>query len=143
MRSIDFLFPVSQREAEDGVADSKKGEAEETERAAVAPDFIKETAGEAELTQLESLYINTVCVEEKERRAEKGCLRVTVEITHPALHLPVYRTWTGTWHVANTSIIIIHHNHNSQDNLLEFRATVISRLINYPFIFKESKNGPC
>lgn len=96
MCSIDFLFPVLQSEAEDGVADCKKGEVEETERAAVAPDFRKETAGEAELTELESLYINTVYVEEKERWAEEGSLRVTVEITHPALHLPVYRTWTGT-----------------------------------------------
>ncbi len=33
-------------------------------------------------------YINTVRLNE--------CLRVTVEITHPALRLPAYLTWTGT-----------------------------------------------
>lgn len=36
-------------------------------------------------------YINTVRLKKEKRE----CLRVTVEITHPALGLPAYLTWTG------------------------------------------------
>lgn len=36
-------------------------------------------------------YINTVRL----RKEKKERLRVTVEITHPALRLPAYLTWTG------------------------------------------------
>ncbi len=37
-------------------------------------------------------YINTVRL----RKEKKERLRVTVEITHNALRLPAYLTWTGT-----------------------------------------------
>lgn len=37
-------------------------------------------------------YINTVRL----RKEKKERLRVTVEITHTALRLPAYLTWTGT-----------------------------------------------
>lgn len=43
-----------------------------------------------------ALHINTVNVRSQARENERVCLRVCVEITHPALKLPVYRTWTGT-----------------------------------------------
>lgn len=43
-----------------------------------------------------ALHINTVNVRSKARENERARLRVCVEITHPALKLPVYRTWTGT-----------------------------------------------
>lgn len=57
-------------------------------------DF-RATTREAGQTELESLYINTVYMGKEGKLVERKCLRVTVEITHPALHLPVYRTWTG------------------------------------------------
>ena len=41
------------------------------------------------------LTINRVEVRTAPRQA-RGGLRVCVEISHPALALPVYRTWTGT-----------------------------------------------
>lgn len=40
--------------------------------------------------QLDSSYINSVSLTDKRQD-----LSVTVEITHPALSLPVYLTWTG------------------------------------------------
>lgn len=42
-----------------------------------------------------ALHINKVNLRAGLRESEKSCLRVCVEITHPALHIPVYRTWTG------------------------------------------------
>lgn len=85
-------------EAEGGTMDSNGRQEKQTERAEVTP---KETRREAGQTELESLYVNTVYMEKERRRAKRERLRVTVEITHPALHLPVYCTWTGTRHVAN------------------------------------------
>ncbi|XP_015249771.1 PREDICTED: uncharacterized protein LOC107097220 [Cyprinodon variegatus] len=41
-----------------------------------------------------ALHINKVNLRAGLRESEKSCLRVCVEITHPALHIPVYRTWT-------------------------------------------------
>lgn len=40
---------------------------------------------------VDPFYINTVRL----RKEKKESLRVTVEITHPALRLPAYLTWTG------------------------------------------------
>ncbi|MCI4384027.1 hypothetical protein PGIGA_G00033530 [Pangasianodon gigas] len=87
-------FPVLQSEAKDEMTDSERGQEKQTERAAVTPDITEETTREAGQTELESLYINAVYVGKEGGRAERECLRVTVEITHPALHLPVYCTWT-------------------------------------------------
>ncbi|CAJ1080381.1 uncharacterized protein si:ch211-180a12.2 isoform X1 [Xyrichtys novacula] len=41
-----------------------------------------------------ALYINKVNLKKGPRESEKANLRVCVEITHPALKLPAYRTWT-------------------------------------------------
>lgn len=43
-----------------------------------------------------ALHINKVNLKHRARERESARLRVCVEITHPALQLPVYRTWTGT-----------------------------------------------
>ncbi|XP_041671603.1 uncharacterized protein si:ch211-180a12.2 isoform X2 [Cheilinus undulatus] len=40
------------------------------------------------------LYINKVNLRQGARESERSRLRVSVEITHPTLRLPVYRTWT-------------------------------------------------
>lgn len=42
-----------------------------------------------------ALHINRVNLRKGPRENERERLRVCVEITHPALKLPVYRTWTG------------------------------------------------
>lgn len=42
-----------------------------------------------------ALHINRVSMKHGARERERARLRVCVEITHPALQLPVYRTWTG------------------------------------------------
>uniref|UniRef100_A0A3Q2PJP3 Ig-like domain-containing protein n=1 Tax=Fundulus heteroclitus TaxID=8078 RepID=A0A3Q2PJP3_FUNHE len=42
-----------------------------------------------------ALHINKVNLRAGLKENEKACLRVCVEITHPALQIPVYRTWTG------------------------------------------------
>ncbi|XP_060794805.1 uncharacterized protein si:ch211-180a12.2 [Neoarius graeffei] len=83
-------FPLSQSEVMDETTDSEQGQ----ERASMTSDF-RATTREAGQTELESLYINTVYMGKEGKLVERKCLRVTVEITHPALHLPVYRTWTG------------------------------------------------
>lgn len=43
-----------------------------------------------------ALHINRVNLKHRARERERARLRVCVEITHPGLQLPVYRTWTGT-----------------------------------------------
>lgn len=43
-----------------------------------------------------ALHINRVNLRSLVRENERARLRVCVEITHPTLKLPVYRTWTGT-----------------------------------------------
>lgn len=43
-----------------------------------------------------ALHINSVNLKSGARERERAHLRVCVEITHPALKFPVYRTWTGT-----------------------------------------------
>lgn len=95
IRLIGSRFPVLQSEAEDGMTDSERGEKMRAERAPVTPDVIEETTREAGQTEHESLFINTIYVGKEGLRAQRERLRVTVEISHPALHLPVYRTWTG------------------------------------------------
>ena len=42
-----------------------------------------------------ALHINRVHLMQGPRENERAHLRVCVEVTHPALRLPVYRTWTG------------------------------------------------
>lgn len=42
-----------------------------------------------------ALHINKVNLSRAPKENERARLRVCVEITHPALKLPVYRTWTG------------------------------------------------
>ncbi len=42
-----------------------------------------------------ALHINRVNLRRGPRENDRGRLRVCVEITHPALKPPVYRTWTG------------------------------------------------
>lgn len=42
-----------------------------------------------------ALHINRVNLKRGPRENESARLTVCVEITHPALKLPVYRTWTG------------------------------------------------
>lgn len=42
-----------------------------------------------------ALHINTVNLVTGPRENDRARLRVCVEITHPALKIPVYRTWTG------------------------------------------------
>lgn len=44
-----------------------------------------------------ALHINRVNLKQGARERQRARLRVCVEITHPALQLPVYRTWTGTY----------------------------------------------
>lgn len=57
----------------------------------VDPDSDKEREGDPS-----ALHINRVgAVTRGARENGKARLRVCVEITHPALKLPVYRTWTG------------------------------------------------
>lgn len=43
-----------------------------------------------------ALHINRVNLKHGARERRRARLRVCVEITHPALQVPVYRTWTGT-----------------------------------------------
>ncbi|KAK3529243.1 hypothetical protein QTP70_021914 [Hemibagrus guttatus] len=98
---VNYVYsqsPEMQSEANDETADGERGQEKQTERAAVTPDFPDETT--REVGQAESLYINTVYVGKKGKCAERERLRVTVEITHPALHLPVYCTWTGNLHMS-------------------------------------------
>lgn len=42
-----------------------------------------------------ALHINRVNLRMVPRVTDRARLRVCVEVTHPALKLPVYRTWTG------------------------------------------------
>ncbi|XP_017338487.1 uncharacterized protein si:ch211-180a12.2 isoform X1 [Ictalurus punctatus] len=81
-------FAVLQSEHE--TTYSERGQEKLTETAAMTPDFKEETTRDAGQNEFESLYINTVYMGGEGRES----LRVTVEITHPALHLPVYCTWT-------------------------------------------------
>lgn len=50
-----------------------------------------------------ALHINRVNLRSGAKGHERARLRVCVEITHPALKLPVYRTWTGKVRQANHS----------------------------------------
>lgn len=42
-----------------------------------------------------ALYINRVPLTTGSRESARARLRVLVELTHPALALPLYRSWTG------------------------------------------------
>lgn len=75
MQSWEVMKTLSEEEESDDVESRDSDEEEE-----VAPG---------------GLHINRVDVRAAPRQAREG-LRVCVEITHPALTLPVYRTWTGT-----------------------------------------------
>lgn len=54
------------------------------------PDPNKHTKENDENEDMHPSHVNTVRL----RKEKSERLRVTVEITHPALHLPAYRTWT-------------------------------------------------
>uniref|UniRef100_A0AAY5K401 Ig-like domain-containing protein n=1 Tax=Esox lucius TaxID=8010 RepID=A0AAY5K401_ESOLU len=55
-----------------------------------------EEESEEEDNRMEMLHINRVKVRVGPKGVEREPLRVSIEITHPALKLPVYRTWTST-----------------------------------------------
>lgn len=82
---------VGEREQENNTAVAKEHQTRSS-------DFIQEARSEAGATELETPYINMVNVGKGERQGERERLRVTVEITHPALSLPIYLTWTGKQH---------------------------------------------
>ncbi|KAG9267402.1 hypothetical protein AMEX_G18237 [Astyanax mexicanus] len=88
-------FPVFCNEVENGHTDLREREQENhTETAEEKWTQTSEAETEDGETEPEFSYINTVNVRREGRRGEKERLRVVVEITHPALSLPVYRTWT-------------------------------------------------
>lgn len=53
-----------------------------------------------------ALHINRVNLMSSGRENERARLRVCVEITHPALKLPVYRTWTGRTNKSGFSLCV-------------------------------------
>lgn len=53
-------------------------------------------SGQEEDEDEEALHINRVNLKSLDGENERARLRVCVEISHPTLKLPVYRTWTGT-----------------------------------------------
>ncbi|KAL7857330.1 hypothetical protein SRHO_G00162290 [Serrasalmus rhombeus] len=57
-------------------------------------DSVQEARTAARETEPEPSYVNTVNVRKEGRRGERERLRVAVEIFHPTLSLPAYRTWT-------------------------------------------------
>lgn len=61
----------------------------------VTPGASEDTGTQDEVTEIEPSFVNTVHMKTKEGSEDRECLRVTVEISHPSLSWPVYRTWTG------------------------------------------------
>lgn len=55
----------------------------------------EEDSGKENEDDPKALHINRVNLRAVSRENERARLRVCVEITHPALKLPVYRMWTG------------------------------------------------
>lgn len=74
--------------------DERDGENNNVERKVTQMEMEDESREEEE--GVETLHINRVNVRKGPRGEERARLRVSVEITHPALKLPVHRTWTGT-----------------------------------------------
>ncbi|TSK14505.1 Fructose-bisphosphate aldolase A [Bagarius yarrelli] len=90
LNQCKFQCPALQSETKDDTTDGEQEPKKQTEKSAETPDPLEEIAEEAGQTEHECLYINKIY-----GGKERECLKVTVEITHPALHLPVYCTWTG------------------------------------------------
>lgn len=74
---------------EEGVGENSIDRDEET-KSEEDEDSDKETREDPR-----ALHINRVNLSWGPRENERARLRVCVEIRHPALQLPVYRTWTG------------------------------------------------
>ncbi|KAF7659510.1 hypothetical protein LDENG_00295880 [Lucifuga dentata] len=55
---------------------------------------VNDESGREREEESDTLYINRVNLRKDPGENERARLRVCVEITHPALKLPVYRTWT-------------------------------------------------
>lgn len=72
------------------------GENNNNERGKVTRSEAEDESEEESEAQSDALHINRVNLRKGPRGDERERLRVCVEITHPALKLPVYRAWTGT-----------------------------------------------
>ncbi|KAL6474966.1 hypothetical protein MHYP_G00160060 [Metynnis hypsauchen] len=83
-------LPVWQNEVEN----VNETEQENHTEPAQPSDSVQEARTEARETEPKPSYVNTVNVRKEGRRGERERLRVAVEIFHPALSLPAYRTWT-------------------------------------------------
>lgn len=75
--------------------DERDGENNDMERKVTQME-VEDESREEEEEGMETLHINRVNMRKGPRGEERTRLRVSVEITHPALKLPVHRTWTGT-----------------------------------------------
>ncbi|XP_041740643.2 uncharacterized protein si:ch211-180a12.2 isoform X2 [Coregonus clupeaformis] len=73
--------------------DERDGENNNVERKVTQME-VEDESGEEGEEGMETLHINRVNVRKGPRGDERARLRVSVEITHPALKLPVHRTWT-------------------------------------------------
>ncbi|XP_056152658.1 uncharacterized protein si:ch211-180a12.2 [Lampris incognitus] len=80
------------------IDDMLDGENNNTERMKM------EVKKEGEKEHSDALHINRVYLRKSSRGEERERLRVDVEITHPALTLPVYRTWTEPVEEASSSL---------------------------------------
>nr|XP_029485625.1 uncharacterized protein LOC115106735 isoform X3 [Oncorhynchus nerka] len=73
--------------------DEREGENNNVERKVTQME-VEDESREEEEEGVETLHINRVNMRKGPRGEERARLRVSVEITHPALKLPVHRTWT-------------------------------------------------
>ncbi|XP_064820782.1 uncharacterized protein si:ch211-180a12.2 isoform X1 [Oncorhynchus masou masou] len=73
--------------------DERDGDNNNVERKVTQME-VEDESREEEEEGVETLHINRVNVRKGPRGEERARLRVSVEITHPALKLPVHRTWT-------------------------------------------------
>lgn len=71
------------------------GENNNTDRDEETKSDVYENSDEEQEEDSGALHINKVNLMRGPRESERARLRVCVEITHPTLKLPVYRTWTG------------------------------------------------
>lgn len=71
------------------------GEYDNTDRNKETTSEAEEDSGKDSDDDQRALHINRVNLRIVPRENDRARLRVCVEVTHPALELPVYRTWTG------------------------------------------------